>query len=132
VAIVGDGAFMMHGAEVSSAAQAGVGAIWVVLYNNDLAMVSQGMADLYPPANPWVDYYKLGAPDLVKFAQGLGANAVAIQPHQDLAAFQEAMQMAIQLGQDTNQPQVIVAHIDTVPMPPYGWPQAPMANCIPK
>ena len=95
VAIVGDGAFMMHGAEVSSAAQANVGAIWVVLYNDDLAMVSQGMNELYPADRPWLDYYKLGAPDLVQFSQGLGAHAVAVKPDQDLAVFEEALADAI-------------------------------------
>ena len=48
VALVGDGAFLMHGNEVSTAAQHNIGAIWVVLYDNDLNMVSQGMANFFP------------------------------------------------------------------------------------
>ena len=123
VAIVGDGAFMMHGAEISTAAQNGVGAIWVVLNDNDLAMVSQGMAQLLPPAAAWTDYYKLGQPDLVRFAEGLGAQAVAITPDQGTSALAEAMSNALASAQSTRRPQVIVVHIDTKPAPPYGWPK---------
>ncbi len=123
LAIVGDGAFMMHGAEVSTAAQNGVGAIWVVLNDNDLAMVSQGMAQLLPPAAAWTDYYQLGQPDLVKFAEGLGAQAVAITPDQGTSALMEALSNALASAQSNRRPQVIVVHIDTKPAPPYGWPK---------
>jgi acetolactate synthase I/II/III large subunit len=129
IALVGDGAFMMHGAEVSTAAQNGVGAIWVVLNDNDLSMVSQGMADLFPPPGPWTDYYKLGAPDLVKFSEGLGAQAVAIKQDQGPAEFATALKTAIRQAAEGNRPQVIVAHIDTAPTPPYGWPKVPAAPC---
>lgn len=129
VAIVGDGAFMMHGAEVSTAAQYRTGAVWVVLNDNDLAMVSQGMAQLLPPAPAWQDYYKLGAPDLVLFSQGLGADAVAILPDQGPEAFRTALVKALNSAQTTGKPQVIVVHIDPKPMPPYGWPVLPIPSC---
>jgi acetolactate synthase-1/2/3 large subunit len=131
LAIVGDGAFMMHGAEVSTAAQNRVGAIWVVLYDNDLSMVSQGMAELFPPGQPWADYYKLGNPDLVKFSEGLGARAVAIMPDQGAAQFQAELRAALKRATADRQPQVIIAYIDTVAMPPYGWPKAPIPDCGP-
>lgn len=122
IAIVGDGAFMMHGAEISTAAQNRIGAIWVVLNDNDLAMVSQGMQVLFNSPS-WAGYYELGKPDLVKFAEGLGAHAVAIRRDQGPKEFREALRTALQRSQ-TGEPQVIVAHIDTLPSPPYGWPQA--------
>jgi len=123
IGIVGDGAFMMHGAEISTAAQNQVGAIWVVLNDNDLAMVSQGMGALLPPAAAWDDYYKLGAPDLVKFAEGLGAQAVAVRHDQGASAMAKALANALAWAQSNRRPQVIVVHIDTKPMPPYGWPK---------
>ncbi len=123
LALVGDGAFLMHGAEVSTAAQHGVGAIWVVLQDNDLAMVSQGMGELFPPSSSWDQYYGLGAPDLVKFSEGLGAQAVAITREQGPSAFAAALHTAVRRAQG-KRPQVIVAHIDTVAMPPYGWSAA--------
>ena len=63
IALVGDGAFMMHGAEISTAQAHNVGAIWVVLEDDDLHMVSQGMQYLYPdPTDPgvWETLYRLG------------------------------------------------------------------------
>lgn len=129
VAIVGDGAFMMHGAEISTAAQNGVGAIWIVLNDNDLAMVSQGMAQLLPPAKAWTDYYKLGEPDLALFAQGLGAHAVRIDRKQGAFAMAQALSDAIACAQANRRPQVIVVDIDTRPAPPYGWPRLSPPVC---
>jgi acetolactate synthase I/II/III large subunit len=129
LAIVGDGAFMMHAAEVSTAAQHRVGAIWVVLYDNDLAMVSQGMSQLFPPPGQWDDYYALGAPDLVKVAEGFGADAVAVTPDQGPADFEAALRTAIRNADERSKPQVIVVHIDRRPVPPYGWPAITPAVC---
>jgi acetolactate synthase-1/2/3 large subunit len=134
LAIVGDGALMMHAAEVSTAAAQGVdgaGAIWVVLYDNDLAMVSQGMGELFPPSSSWTNYYALGAPDLVKVAEGFGAEAVGISRTQGPEDFRQALETAIQNANQNNKPQVIVVEIDTQPMPPYGWPQMPAPPCAP-
>ncbi|MGB9150632.1 MAG: thiamine pyrophosphate-binding protein [Burkholderiales bacterium] len=129
IGIVGDAAFMMHGAEISTAAQQSAGAIWVVLYDNDLGMVSQGMAALFPPAQSWRQYYRLGQPNLVLFAQGLGANAVGVTLADGTAAFRNALLDALRLSRETNQPQVIVVSIDTRPMPPYGWPTLVPVDC---
>lgn len=129
VALVGDCAFMMHGAEISTAAQQKVGAVWVVLNDNDLSMVTQGMAELtdkYPKSEPsWHGYYNLGQPDLAKFSEGLGADAHTITPDQGPAAMKTALTTALRRAREYNKPQVIVAHIDTTAMPPYGWPHLP-------
>ena len=122
VALTGDGAFMMQGAEISTAQHNGVGAIWVVLQDNDLAMVSQGMEMVtsIPPAVPvkrpsWETMFSLGNPDLVQFAQGLGAKACSVTtPAEMAAALAAAMQGAL-----SGQPQVIVAQIDRSAEPPY-------------
>ena len=129
LAIVGDGAFMMHAAEVSTAAAQKAGAIWVVLYDNDLAMVSQGMGALFPPALGWTDYYSLGAPDLVKVAEGFGADAIAVTQNQGPADFETALKAAITNADQRKKPQVIVVSIDTQVMPPYGWPAMPPPPC---
>lgn len=129
VAIVGDGAFMMQGSEISTAAQNKVGAVWIVLYDNDLAMVSQGMGALFPPAESWDDYYKLGAPDLVKYSEGLGADAVAITPDQGPADMKRELIAALDRARTDGKPQVLVLHIDTKPMPKYGWPDLKPEQC---
>jgi acetolactate synthase-1/2/3 large subunit len=120
LAIVGDGGFLMHGAEVSTAAQGCVGAVWVVLYDNDLAMSSQGMAIAYPPSQQWFDYYRLGAPDLVQFAAGLGADAVGVTSAEGPGVFREALRLALRRAEVDKKPQVIVVHIDPHVGPPYG------------
>ena len=117
ICITGDGAFMMHGAEVSTAHQYKAGAIWIVLNDNNLRMVSQGM-DHYFPGTPKVyeKLYELGNPDLVKYAEGLGAKAYQVKTTKEMKA---ALEKAINDADTTNRPQVIVVDIDTTLVPPY-------------
>lgn len=122
VAFVGDGAFLMHGAEISTAQAHNVGAIFVVLDDADLHMVSQGMQYLYPDANDvWDGLYRLGTPDLVKFAQALGADAYRIDSPQQL---QELMPKVLKAADNQNRPQVIVAKINQSSIDPYFPPKA--------
>ncbi|HEX7240200.1 MAG TPA: thiamine pyrophosphate-binding protein, partial [Longimicrobiaceae bacterium] len=76
VALVGDGAFLMNGTEVNTAARYGVGAVYVVLNDDSLGMVNHGEhaqnGGAYPLDDP---FYGLGGPDLAKFAESLGAAA---------------------------------------------------------
>ena len=127
VAIVGDGAFMMQGSEISTAAQNRVGAVWIVLYDNDLSMVSQGMGALFPPKESWDDYYELGAPDLVKYSEGLGADAVAIKEGPE--EMKVELEATLQRAKVHSKPQVLVLHIDTKAMPKYGWPTLKETTC---
>ncbi len=120
LAIVGDGDFLMHGTEVSTAAQYRVGAVWLVLDNNDLAMSSQAMAIAYPPPRQWFDYYRLGAPDLVQFAAGLGADAVRVTSTEGPEVFRDALRLALRCADADNKPQVIIVHVDPHVGPPYG------------
>ena len=123
IALVGDGAFMMHGAEVSTAQAYGVGAIWVVLQDNDLHMVSQGMQYLYPdPNDVWNDLYRLGTPDLIKFAEGLGADAYRVDSP---SALEEIMPTVLDKANTQGRPQVIVAAINQKSLDPYFPPRSP-------
>jgi acetolactate synthase-1/2/3 large subunit len=115
VAIVGDGAFMMQGSEVSTAARYGIGAIWIVLNDDDLAMVSQGMNQFFPKSKPWKHYYDLGTPDLAMYARGLGADAYDVHSPEDM---RKVVPRAIEAA-GKGKPQVIVAHIDRNEVPPY-------------
>jgi acetolactate synthase-1/2/3 large subunit len=120
VAITGDGAFLMHGTEVSTAAQYDIGAITIVLADNDLLMVSQGMNYFYHDPNAWNNYYPLGNVDLLKFSEALGATAYAVHSPADMdKAFAAAIKAAKPGRNNTPRPQVIVVHIDTKEMPPY-------------
>jgi acetolactate synthase I/II/III large subunit len=119
VALVGDGAFMMHGAEISTAAAHGAGAIWVVFHDNDLLMVSQGENYFFPDPTVWPHMYRLGTPDLAKFAEGLGADSYTIDSPAQLAAL---MPQAIAKANQDARPQVIVAEIDRSAVSPYFYP----------
>lgn len=117
VAFTGDGAFMMQGAEISTAQRNKVGAIWVVLQDDDLAMVSQGMEHFKGGELPvWKDMLSLGSPDLALYAQGLGADAYTIDTPE---AFRDALKTAIAKAESDKRPQVIVAKIDVTVEPPY-------------
>jgi acetolactate synthase-1/2/3 large subunit len=124
VGFVGDGSFQMHGAEVSTAKRFKVGAIFVVLQDDDLHMVSQGMGYLYPdptdPPNVWGDMYSLGNTDLVKFAEAMGADAYGIDSPADLKALMPAI---LERANNENRPQVIVARIDKKSLDPYFPPK---------
>jgi acetolactate synthase-1/2/3 large subunit len=119
VGIVGDGAFLMHGSEISTAAHYGVGVIWIVLFDKDLAMVSQGMGH-YFPCSEWKNYYTLGNPDLAKFAESLGATAYTIRSPE---TFRRAFALAVTMAESEKKPQVILAHQDTNEIPPYYPPR---------
>lgn len=116
VALTGDGAFMMQGSEISTARRNGVGAIWIVLHDDDLAMVSQGQEHFFGgDMAKWKQLYSLGHPDLKRYAEGLGADAhEARDPQETAAALEKAL-----AGAAEGRPQVIVAHIDREAQPPY-------------
>lgn len=119
VAICGDGAFLMHGNEVSAAAQQRAGAIWIVLDDGDLHMVSQGMNQFFPdPDQPgaWADYYSLGQNDLAAFARALGAEAYRVD---SVTGMERAFEAAKAAADSSRKPQVIVVKIDPTPVPPY-------------
>jgi len=119
IAFTGDGSFMMQGSEISTARQNNIGAIWLVLCDNNLSMVSQGMEHYKPdPANPkiWHELYELGNPDLEIYARGLGAEAHSVYSPLDLI---KIMPTVLQRANIECIPQVIVAYIDREMVPPY-------------
>jgi acetolactate synthase-1/2/3 large subunit len=116
VAICGDGAFVMHAGEVATAAQHGAGAIWIVLADADLKMVSQGMGEFYPGMN-WSGYYASGAPDLPGLARSLGAEATLVCDAADLPGA-----LAAALAGAATSPQVVVVTVDPAAEPPYYVP----------
>jgi len=115
IGITGDGAFMMQGAEISTAKQNNVGAIWIVLNDNDLAMVTQGMKNFFPNMD-WKGEYALGSPDLVKYSEGLGAEAYLINDPNEL---KEIMPTVLKRANEDGVPQVVVVNVDPTLVPPY-------------
>ena len=119
LAVVGDGGFLMQAGEIATAAQYGIGAIWVVLADHDLNMVSQGMAAVTGDQG-YEDYYQIGWTDLAAVANGMGAVAYSVTTPDELtAALGQAIAGANNPG--GNVPQVIVATIDATEAPPYDY-----------
>jgi acetolactate synthase-1/2/3 large subunit len=114
LAVVGDGAFMMQVAEIATAAQAKAGAIWVVLADHDLSMVSQGMAHFEKDPS-FLDYYKLDWKDLGEVARGFGAETYEVSSPADATAH---LKTAIERSSG-GIPQVLVVTIDHTLVPPY-------------
>ena len=111
VAVTGDGCFLMHGSEISTAWRHRKGPILVVFENDTLGTVAQKMKSQYG-ALGWDRLYGLGAPRLVMLAQGFGAHAVQVESVEALrAAFRQAL-----LDADAT-PQVIIA-VTPLPAPP--------------
>jgi acetolactate synthase-1/2/3 large subunit len=118
VALVGDGAFLMHGSEVSTAATYRVGAIWIILDDNNLTMVNQGMKHFYE-ADDWTDYYEFNHPDLAMMAKALGADTYSVSTPME---FEPAYVEAIRVANAQNRPQVIVVKTDPTLPPPFFLP----------
>lgn len=125
VALVGDGAVLMHAGEISTASANGIGVIWIVLADNNLNMVAQGMSHVFPSDENYKETYRLGSNDLVKMAQALGADAVEISTPADLLASWQH----IKAGAEAGRPQMVVARIAADAAPPYWdppyWPVQP-------
>jgi acetolactate synthase-1/2/3 large subunit len=116
LALLGDGALLMNGTEINTAAKYGIGVVYLVLNDDSLGMVNHG--EHLQTGHPLADgYYALGNPDLVGFARSLGADAYAADTSKTLAA---ALAAAFTAADETRRPQVIVARIDPREVPPYG------------
>jgi acetolactate synthase-1/2/3 large subunit len=119
ICITGDAAFMMQGSEISTASQYKVGAIWLVLFDNNLSMVSQGMNKLKRDTKQprvWEQLYEIGNPDLALFARGLGADSYSISFPKEL---EKIMPEVLSRANKDHVPQVIIANINRKPVPPY-------------
>jgi acetolactate synthase-1/2/3 large subunit len=70
----------------------------------------------------WSTLYRLGTPDLVKYAEGLGADAYLINSPAEL---QSLMPQVLDTANNKNRPQVIIAKINQQSIDPYFPPKAP-------
>ncbi len=80
ICIAGDGAFLMHGAEVSTAVEQGVRLTWVILNDGQLNMTTaplRGKMDPSPVA-------RIGATDVAAMARALGAEGIRVDKRANL------------------------------------------------
>jgi len=107
-AIVGDGAMLMLN-EFNTAANYGIGAVWIVLNDARYGMIEQGMRSV-----GWTPFETdFPRADFVAIARGMGADGVRVDREQDVAA-------ALQLGLASLGPFVIDVIIDPAEIAPAG------------
>ncbi len=118
LALTGDGAFLMNGTELLTAVRYRVGAVYLVLNDNYLGTVNHGEHVQARDEFPLEDaYFSLGDPDLVKFAESLGARGYEVTKPSQLA---QLLPQVLQRADEECLPQVIVCRIDYREVPPYG------------
>lgn len=108
----------MNGIELQVAARYHVGVVYIVLFDNYYGMVHHGEMTVSRQFDNMDDpFYDLGRPNLVQFAEALGAHATSItQP----GAFEEQLPAACARANATHQPQVLIVAIDHRERPPLG------------
>jgi len=107
-AIVGDGAMLMLN-EINTAANYGIGAVWIILNDARYGMIEQGMRSV-----GWTPFETdFPRADFVAIARAMGADGVRVDREQDVAA-------ALQLGLASLGPFVIDVIIDPTEIAPAG------------
>lgn len=116
IAIMGDGAFLMNGVEIQTAARYQIGVVYIVLFDNQYGMVHHGekASSAYPV--PEDGFYSLGSPDLIKFAESLGAETTLIDSPDQLT---KALTSAVQSASTHKKPQVLIAKVDSRECAPF-------------
>jgi acetolactate synthase-1/2/3 large subunit len=88
ICIAGDGAFLMHGTEVSTAVAQGISVTWVILNDGQMTASTGPLRGRMDPS-PVAD---IGANDLAAMARALGAQGIRVDKHSDLrAGLEEAL-----------------------------------------
>jgi acetolactate synthase-1/2/3 large subunit len=100
IAVVGDGAFNMTMAIVSTAVEYNVPAVWVVVNNHELGIERKASELLFKRAHPWGRFTRKDTgepynPDYVKLADAFGAIGERIEDPDDLRG---ALRRAIASG----------------------------------
>jgi len=117
IALIGDGAFLMNGTEISTAAKYGIGTITIVLQDNYLGTVNHGELAAGEPYSIDDSFYALGKINIEKLAESLGACAYSAYNIGDVT---ECLKAAFSAANSQRRPQVIVAHVDHRECPPFG------------
>ncbi|QTA87189.1 thiamine pyrophosphate-binding protein [Desulfonema magnum] len=113
VALCGDGGFMMHGMEVSTAVSHNIPVIWLIFNNGMYGMIHHGRKMLNPPIPEGIPT-RFARPDFAKIAEGFGAKGVSVKKTGELT--RELVQEVI----SESRPAIIDVWIDEEIPPPLG------------
>jgi acetolactate synthase I/II/III large subunit len=86
ICIAGDGAFLMHGTEVSTAVAQGIPVTWIILNDGQLSATIAPIRGRMDPSA----VASIGATDLAGMACSLGAQGLRVDKHSELRAGLEA------------------------------------------
>jgi acetolactate synthase I/II/III large subunit len=88
ICIAGDGAFLMHGTEVSTAVAQGLAVTWVILNDGQLSATTAPIRGRMDPSS----VARIGTTDLAAMACALGAEGIRVDKRSDLrAALEKAL-----------------------------------------
>jgi acetolactate synthase-1/2/3 large subunit len=82
VCVAGDGAFLMHGTEVSTAVAQGIPVTWVILNDGQLSATTAPIRGRMDPSS----VARIGTTDLAAMACALGAEGIRVDSRSDLRA----------------------------------------------
>jgi len=116
IAIMGDGAFLMNGIEIQTAARYKVGVIYMVMFDDSYGMVNHGMNAISKHVYAETDYYSLGSPDLIQFSESLGADGYLIDKPDQLS---DHLTLACKKAAEFKKPQVLIVKIDPNEQAPF-------------
>ncbi|MGO8772446.1 MAG: thiamine pyrophosphate-binding protein [Mycobacterium sp.] len=109
VCIAGDGAFLMHGTEVSTAVAQGIPVTWVILNDGQLSASIASIRGRMDPSS----VVSIGATDLAAMACALGAEGIRVDKRSDLrAGLEKALAAAgpcvldIAIDPESNRPEI--------------------------
>jgi acetolactate synthase-1/2/3 large subunit len=115
-AIVGDGSMLMQN-EINTAANYGLGAVWIVLNDARYGMIEQGMQSV-----GWAPFEtQFPRADFAVIARAMGANGVRVENENDVAA-------ALRLGLAAEGPFVIDVLVDPAEIAPSGQRNASLVK----
>ncbi len=117
IAIMGDGAFLMNGIEIQTAARYNVGVIYMVMFDGAYGMVNHGMNAVSKCVYADKNYFSLGTPDLVKFSESLGADSYLIDKPEQLQIY---LNCAHKNADIFKKPQILIVKIDPNEQAPFG------------
>ncbi len=86
ICIAGDGAFLMHGTEVSTAVAQGIPVTWIILNDGQLSATIAPIRGRMDPSA----VASIGGTDLAAMARSLGAQGIRVDKHSELRAGLEA------------------------------------------
>jgi acetolactate synthase I/II/III large subunit len=109
ICIAGDGAFLMHGTEVSTAVAQGIPVTWVILNDGQLSATTGPISGRMDPSS----VARIGATDLAAMACSLGAAGIRVDKRSDLRAGLEKALLAtgpcvldISIDPEINKPEI--------------------------